>query len=81
MAEVGDGGRHTLSAVFRPPPSDPAVPYSPFVAPMTSNLIKEYTLPAIKSAMQELVVLGGYLIITSSLVNLYFYVSPGAWVS
>ncbi|KAF9467173.1 6-phosphogluconate dehydrogenase [Collybia nuda] len=48
---------YTVPAFFRQPPSDPSVSYSPYVAPITANLISEYTLPAIRSTLRELVLL------------------------
>ncbi|KAG6856710.1 hypothetical protein H0H87_001499 [Tephrocybe sp. NHM501043] len=48
---------YRLPALFRPPPSDPSAPYTPYVSPTTAHLIKNYTIPTIRATLQELVVL------------------------
>ncbi|RDB23726.1 hypothetical protein Hypma_009443 [Hypsizygus marmoreus] len=49
---------YRLPAIFRAPPSDPSVSYTPYVSPTTADLITKYTIPNIRSALQELIVLG-----------------------
>lgn len=49
---------YRLPAIFRPPPSDPSVPYEPYVYPQTAELIEEHTIPALRALLEELVVLG-----------------------
>ncbi|KAG6884814.1 hypothetical protein C0993_008033 [Termitomyces sp. T159_Od127] len=49
--------RYRLPALFRQPPSDPSKPYTPYVSPTTAHLIEEYTIPAIRATLEELVVL------------------------
>ncbi|GLB39887.1 putative ketopantoate reductase PanE/ApbA C terminal [Lyophyllum shimeji] len=46
-----------LPALWRPPPSDPSISYTPYVCQTTAELITKYTLPNIKAVMEELVVL------------------------
>ncbi|THV08022.1 6-phosphogluconate dehydrogenase C-terminal domain-like protein [Dendrothele bispora CBS 962.96] len=48
----------TLPAIFRDPPKDPAVTYSPYIAPKTAHRIREYTIPALDATLQELLTLG-----------------------
>ena len=45
-------------AMFRPPPEDMSSPYEPYVSPITADLIKDYTIPALKAATEELTTLG-----------------------
>jgi len=47
-----------LPALWRPPPPDPAFPYTPYVSPTTADHIMKYTTPNIKAILEELVVLG-----------------------
>jgi len=49
---------NTLPAIFRPPPQDALHSYEPYVSPITADLIENYTIPAIKSTLQELITLG-----------------------
>ncbi|KAG6917737.1 hypothetical protein DXG01_001273 [Tephrocybe rancida] len=49
---------HSVPALFRPPPSDPSVSYTPYISPTTAHLISDHTLPTIRATLQELVVLG-----------------------
>lgn len=49
---------YTLPAIFRAPPTDPAMPYVPYVAPLTADLIETYTIPTIRAMLMELVALG-----------------------
>lgn len=49
---------NTLPAIFRAPPEDAMHPYEPYVSPITADLIENYTIPAIKSTLQELITLG-----------------------
>ena len=53
-----DGLSNTLPAIFRPPPDDASHSYEPYVSPITADLIENYTIPAIKSTIQELITLG-----------------------
>lgn len=48
---------YTLPAIFRPPPEAPNS-YEPYVSPTTADLIDDYTIPAIKSTLEELTTLG-----------------------
>ncbi|KAG5645155.1 hypothetical protein DXG03_006779 [Asterophora parasitica] len=50
--------QHRLPAIFRPPPTDPSSPYSPYVSPTTADLIAKHTIPTIRATLQELLVLG-----------------------
>lgn len=52
--------RYTPAAIFRPPSSDPAVTYEPYVYPKTADLIKDNTLPNVKAVLTELINLGKY---------------------
>ncbi|KAH9474632.1 hypothetical protein JR316_0013096 [Psilocybe cubensis] len=49
--------RYTLPAIFRPPPSNTSEVYQPFLAPQTSELIHQFTIPSIQATLDELVVL------------------------
>ena len=53
-----DGLSNTLPAIFRPPPEDASHSYEPYVSPVTADLIENYSIPAIKSTLQELITLG-----------------------
>jgi len=46
---------NTLPAIFRPPPVDASHSYEPYVSPVTADLIENYSIPAIKSTLQELI--------------------------
>ncbi|KAG6907598.1 hypothetical protein DXG01_008216 [Tephrocybe rancida] len=48
---------HRVPALFRSPPSDPSVSYTPYISPTTAHLISDHTLPTIRATLQELVVL------------------------
>ncbi|KAF5384096.1 hypothetical protein D9615_003263 [Tricholomella constricta] len=47
-----------VPALFRPPPSDPSSPYSPYISPTTADLITKHTIPTIRATLQELLILG-----------------------
>ncbi|KAG7451683.1 6-phosphogluconate dehydrogenase C-terminal domain-like protein [Guyanagaster necrorhizus] len=49
---------YTPTAIFRPLPSDPAVPYETYVYPKTAHLINESTIPNVKAVLTELMNLG-----------------------
>ncbi|RDB23670.1 hypothetical protein Hypma_009452 [Hypsizygus marmoreus] len=51
------------TAIFRAPPTDPSNMYSPYVYPTTAHLIAKYTIPNIRCALQELIVLGQFFLI------------------
>jgi hypothetical protein len=53
-----DGPSNTLPAIFRPPPENALDSYEPYVSPVTADLIENYTIPAIKATLQELITLG-----------------------
>ena len=46
------------TAIFRPFPEDASSPYEPYVSPITADLIKNYTIPALKATIEELITLG-----------------------
>ncbi|KAF9523773.1 hypothetical protein CPB83DRAFT_774909 [Crepidotus variabilis] len=50
--------QYTLPAIFRGPPKENSVSYTPFVSPKTADRISEYTIPALRATFQELVTLG-----------------------
>jgi 2-dehydropantoate 2-reductase len=45
-------------SIFRPPPPDDTVKYSPYLAPTTAHLVEKYTLPAIHAVLSEVLDLG-----------------------
>ena len=49
---------YTPPAIFRSPPEDASSPYEPYVSPITADLIKDYTIPALKATLEELITLG-----------------------
>ncbi|KIY67469.1 6-phosphogluconate dehydrogenase C-terminal domain-like protein [Cylindrobasidium torrendii FP15055 ss-10] len=50
---------YRLPAIFRDPPTDPAVPYEPYRFPKTAHLIDEHTIPALRATLQELLICQG----------------------
>jgi len=62
---------NTLPAIFRPPPDDALRSYEPYVSPITADLIENYTIPAIKSTIQELITLGRALGFPDSTTDIF----------
>ncbi|KAF9494349.1 6-phosphogluconate dehydrogenase C-terminal domain-like protein [Pleurotus eryngii] len=49
---------YTLPSLFRSPPVSNGEQYDPYVYPITAELVQQYSLPAIKAIMKELLALG-----------------------
>jgi 2-dehydropantoate 2-reductase len=50
---------YPLPAIFRAPPEEPSASYSPFVSPITADLISQYTIPVIRRTLEEMLAVGG----------------------